>query len=264
MGQWFARFLKGDGWDVVISGRDEAKLRGVAEGLGVEAASGVAAVKGADVIMVSVSIESFEDVVREIGQHITETQTVIDVTSIKVAPVAAFAGDLRGFVERFARFVRPTSQGVQLAQSSVLVRGPVQRMTGFALFQASVKQFFGFVQSPGGQFHHAQVVEGRQGKRRREHDGRPIGAPPHVRDEREVGADPTCERLAEVRSRDEKWGEDATDEQPPQGDPEPDETVLPSLAKARAVGRVPGHVPRLRGRLRHPPPRGVPADARGV
>ena len=89
MGRWFARFLKQEGVDVVISGRDEAKLRRVGEELGVKTASSVAATRSAEVIIVSVSIESFEDVLREIGPHVTAGQTVIDFTSIKVAPVAA-------------------------------------------------------------------------------------------------------------------------------------------------------------------------------
>jgi prephenate dehydrogenase len=87
MGQWFADFLSREGHDVVISGRTESKLLEAKRRLGVEVASNVAALEGADVMLLSVPIENFADVVREIGPHVTPGQIVIDNTSIKVRPV---------------------------------------------------------------------------------------------------------------------------------------------------------------------------------
>ncbi len=55
--------------------------------LGVDVASNVEAVKGADVVLLSVSIESFEVVVKEISPFIKPGQIVIDITSIKAWPV---------------------------------------------------------------------------------------------------------------------------------------------------------------------------------
>ena len=89
MGRWFASFLLRDGKEVIITGRNEKKLLEAREQLGdVEvAANNVEAVKSADVILLSVPIDSFEEVVKQIHPHIKPTQTVVDITSIKVRPV---------------------------------------------------------------------------------------------------------------------------------------------------------------------------------
>jgi len=89
MGRWFARFLLADGKEVVISGRNQSKLLEAKQQLGVDTASNVEAVKSADVVLLSVTIESFEDVVKEIAPHIKAGQMVIDDTSIKALPVDA-------------------------------------------------------------------------------------------------------------------------------------------------------------------------------
>ncbi len=95
MGRWFADFLLKDGKEVVISGRSEQKLLEAGRQLGVEVASNVEAVKGADAVLLSVPIESFEPVVAEIGPHIKPEQVVADITSIKAAPVAAMHRHIR-------------------------------------------------------------------------------------------------------------------------------------------------------------------------
>ena len=60
MGRWFAEFLLKDGKEVVISGRNEAKLLEVKQQLGVEATSdNREAVKNADVVIISVPIDGF-------------------------------------------------------------------------------------------------------------------------------------------------------------------------------------------------------------
>ena len=89
MGRWFADFLLKDGKEVVISGRNRARLLEARQQLGVAVASdNIAAVKSADVVLLSVPIDSFEGVVKQISPHIKPEQIVIDVTSIKVIPVA--------------------------------------------------------------------------------------------------------------------------------------------------------------------------------
>ena len=89
MGRWFAHWLQQEGYHIVISGRTESKLMEAKRELGVEIAANVDAVKSANVVLISVPIESFEDVVAEIGPHIQPGQVVVDVTSVKVNPVAA-------------------------------------------------------------------------------------------------------------------------------------------------------------------------------
>ncbi len=89
MGRWFARHLLAEGNEVVISGRTESKIMEARQGLGVAAASNVEAVKDAEVVVLSVPIDTFEDIVVELAPHIQPEQAVVDVTSVKVMPVAA-------------------------------------------------------------------------------------------------------------------------------------------------------------------------------
>ncbi|MEE8413076.1 MAG: prephenate dehydrogenase [Dehalococcoidales bacterium] len=88
MGKWFARFLVNEGVDVVLTARNEDRLKIAAEQLGVEATTDVSkAVKGAEYIVLSVPIDSFEDVVVDLQPLLASGQTVLDITSIKEAPV---------------------------------------------------------------------------------------------------------------------------------------------------------------------------------
>ena len=87
MGRWFASFLVKDGKEVIITGRNQRKLLETKQQLGVEAATNVEAVKRADVILLSVPIDNFEEVVKQICPHIRPEQTIIDITSIKQSPV---------------------------------------------------------------------------------------------------------------------------------------------------------------------------------
>ncbi|MBA7640293.1 T-protein [subsurface metagenome] len=95
MGRWFARHLLAEGDEVVISGRTESKVMEARRELGVDTASSVEAVKDADVILLSVPIETFEDIVVELASHIQPEQVVVDVTSVKVMPVAAMHRHLK-------------------------------------------------------------------------------------------------------------------------------------------------------------------------
>lgn len=87
MGKWFARFLKQEGKEVVISGRNQAKLSEVGRELGVAVASTAAAVKSADVVLLSVPMDSFESVAQQISPHFKPNQIVVDITSVKTQPV---------------------------------------------------------------------------------------------------------------------------------------------------------------------------------
>ncbi len=88
MGRWFTGWLKHGGEDVIIYGRNEEKLREVAAGYNVRCETELAkAVEGAGVILVSVAIDSFEEVIRELRPGVTPGQVVLDITSVKVKPV---------------------------------------------------------------------------------------------------------------------------------------------------------------------------------
>ena len=88
MGRLFADFLLKDGREVVITGRNKEKLLEAGHQLGVPAiSSNTEAVRDADYILLSVPIESFEEVVKQVSPHLQAGQAVIDITSTKVSPV---------------------------------------------------------------------------------------------------------------------------------------------------------------------------------
>lgn len=88
MGKWFARHLLKEGKQVVITGRNRRKLLAAAQQLGADSTTGnVEAVRQADVIIISVPIDSFEQVVQQISPHTHSDQIILDITSLKVSPV---------------------------------------------------------------------------------------------------------------------------------------------------------------------------------
>ena len=87
MGRWFADFLLKDGNDVVIIGRNEKKLVAAREQLGnVEATTDFQASSTSDLVIVSVPIGNFEEVIKQLQPYLKPGQIVIDITSIKVFP----------------------------------------------------------------------------------------------------------------------------------------------------------------------------------
>ena len=87
MGRWLANFLLKAGREVIITGRNRRKLLEAKQQLGVEVATNVEAVKKADVILLSVPIDDFEEVIKQICPYIHPEQIIIDITSIKESPV---------------------------------------------------------------------------------------------------------------------------------------------------------------------------------
>ena len=87
MGRWFANFLLKEGNEVIITGRNERKLLEAKRQLGVEVATIVEAVKRADVILLSVPIDNFAEVVEQVCPVTRPEQVIIDITSVKVFPV---------------------------------------------------------------------------------------------------------------------------------------------------------------------------------
>jgi len=87
MGQWFARLLHEAGKQVLLVGRSEERLREVQPQLDVEVTTDIGQVKDTDVIIISVPLDAFESVVRQLAPHINSGQIVMDVTSLKAQPV---------------------------------------------------------------------------------------------------------------------------------------------------------------------------------
>jgi prephenate dehydrogenase len=88
MGVWFAKFCKENGEKVILADRKKEKLTKLGKELGVETADFVDAVKKADNVIICVSIDAFEEVVKKIAPSVREEQTVVDICSIKEQPVA--------------------------------------------------------------------------------------------------------------------------------------------------------------------------------
>jgi len=87
MGVWFAKFCKENGEQVILADRKKEKLVALGRDLEVETADFTTAVEKADSIMICVSINAFEDVVRKIAPAMREGQTVLDICSVKEQPV---------------------------------------------------------------------------------------------------------------------------------------------------------------------------------
>lgn len=87
MGRWLARFLLKDGQDVVAIGRNKSRLREVKQQLSIETATSLDAVKTADVVLISVPMDSFETVVKQLSPYLRPEQIIMDITSIKARPV---------------------------------------------------------------------------------------------------------------------------------------------------------------------------------
>jgi prephenate dehydrogenase len=87
MGQWFARHLLKEKMQVVITGRNQEKLLAVGKELAVPVAANIEAIKQAEGVILSVPLDTFELVVKEIAPYIHQRQIVVDVTSLKTQPV---------------------------------------------------------------------------------------------------------------------------------------------------------------------------------
>jgi prephenate dehydrogenase len=87
MGKWFARFFVQEGMNVVISGRNQDKLRKAGKELGVPLCSNTELVKQSEAVIISVSPDQFEAVAQEIAPFTRKSQLIFDVTSVKAPPV---------------------------------------------------------------------------------------------------------------------------------------------------------------------------------
>jgi prephenate dehydrogenase len=87
MGVWFAKYCKEKGDTVVLADRNPQKLAKLKAELGVESADLPTAVKGADRVLICVSISSFEETVKKIAPAIHRGQPIMDICSIKEYPV---------------------------------------------------------------------------------------------------------------------------------------------------------------------------------
>jgi prephenate dehydrogenase len=90
VGRVFARLFKKDGHGVVITGRDASKGKRVAEELGVEFTNdNASAAQKADVVIISVYIDSTLEVIKEVAPNVRPGSLLMDFTSVKIEPCNA-------------------------------------------------------------------------------------------------------------------------------------------------------------------------------
>jgi prephenate dehydrogenase len=96
MGVWFAKFFVSKGYDVILADRKKAKLEAQKDLLVDLTTSFEEAVQDADQIFLCVSINAMEEVAKAISSAIHEGQVVMDICSIKEAPVKTMHQYLNG------------------------------------------------------------------------------------------------------------------------------------------------------------------------
>jgi prephenate dehydrogenase len=88
MGIWFAQFFQSKGYTVTLADRKQEKLSKLKKELKVDTTTDFKqAAEGAERILLCVSINSFEEVVKTISPAIRKDQIVMDICSIKETPV---------------------------------------------------------------------------------------------------------------------------------------------------------------------------------
>ena len=96
MGVWFAKFFQSKGYDVVLADRKKEKLAKLKD-LHIELTVDFkAAIQEADQILLCISIGAMEEVVKAISSPIHEGQVVMDICSIKEAPVKIMHQYIKG------------------------------------------------------------------------------------------------------------------------------------------------------------------------
>jgi prephenate dehydrogenase len=114
MGVWFAKFCKENGEQVILADRKKEKLARLGKELGVETADFVDAAKKADNVVICVSIDAFEEVVKKIAPSVREGQTVVDICSVKEQPVKIMHQHIKkGLVLGTHPVFGPGSRGVK-------------------------------------------------------------------------------------------------------------------------------------------------------
>jgi prephenate dehydrogenase len=87
MGQWFARLLLQEGKEVILIGRNKAKLEEVKRKLDVAISTRIEDIRLADAVIISVPVDYFEETVKHMSPYTCSGQLIFDITSVKALPV---------------------------------------------------------------------------------------------------------------------------------------------------------------------------------
>lgn len=83
MGRWFSKFLKDKGFEVMIQSRALEKAVKAAEELGVKYIASIDAVRDADMVIVSTSLDSTVENIRMVSKKMRPKATLFDIASVK-------------------------------------------------------------------------------------------------------------------------------------------------------------------------------------
>ena len=96
MGVWFAKFFLSKDYDVMLADRKKEKLEKLKDLLVDLTTNFEEAVQDADQILLCVSINAMDEVVKAISPAVHEGQVVMDICSIKEAPVKTMHQYIKG------------------------------------------------------------------------------------------------------------------------------------------------------------------------
>ena len=96
MGVWFAKFFLSKDYDVILADRKKEKLENLKDLMVDLTTNFQEAVQDADQILLCVSINALEEVVKTISPALHEGQVVMDICSIKEAPVKTMHQYIKG------------------------------------------------------------------------------------------------------------------------------------------------------------------------
>jgi prephenate dehydrogenase len=114
MGAWFAKFYKEQGYSVIVADRKKEKAAKLGTELGVKFTDFEEAAKKADWILICVSINAMEAIVKRISPVVREDQIVMDIASIKEDPVKIMHEHIKtGVVLGTHPVFGPGSKGVE-------------------------------------------------------------------------------------------------------------------------------------------------------
>jgi prephenate dehydrogenase len=85
MGRVFGKYFKNHGFNVTLNARNEENLKQVANNLGVKYEISLdKSVKDADIVMISIPINSTPDMIKNVAQFMKRDATLFDITSLKL------------------------------------------------------------------------------------------------------------------------------------------------------------------------------------
>ncbi len=87
LGYWIANFLKENGFDVTITGRNSLRGKEISEKIGVTYTSNnIEATNRAEIVIIAVPIDVTSKIIKEVAPHLKEGSLLMDVTSVKEEP----------------------------------------------------------------------------------------------------------------------------------------------------------------------------------